>query len=143
MNVANLLLIHVAATLCMVGVIWFVQLVHYPLFQFVGSSSFSTYEQINQSRTSWVVAPLMVTELVTAAALLFTDLSGPSREKAWIGTGLLFVIWMSTALLQVPLHRKLSAGFDARRIRLLIRSNWIRTVAWSARGLIALLLLRG
>ena len=143
MTVTHLLLIHAAATLCMVGVIWFVQLVHYPLFQCVGSSSFSSYEQKNQRRTSWVVVPLMVTELVTAAALLFTELSGPSRAIAWIGTGLLLVIWISTALLQLPLHRKLSAGFDARRVRLLIGSNWIRTVAWSARGLIALLLLQG
>ena len=143
MSVAYLLLIHAAATLPMVGLIWFVQLVHYPLFQFVGSSSFSSYEQRNQRRTSWVVVPLMMTELVTAAALLFADLSAPSRAKAWFGAGLLLVIWVSTALLQVPLHRKLSAGFDARRVQLLIGSNWIRTVAWSVRGLIALLLLKG
>ena len=88
----------------------------------------------------WVVRCVL---LAMAAALLVADLSAPSRAKAWFGAGLLLVIWVSTALLQVPLHRKLSAGFDARRVQLLIGSNWIRTVAWSVRGLIALLLLKG
>ena len=143
MNVTNLLLVHAAATLCMVGLIWFVQVVHYPLFAHVGPSSFSSYERKHQLLTSWVVVPLMVTEFVTAAALLFAGLSGPSRARAWVGAGLLLIIWTSTARLQVPLHRKLSTGFDATRIRQLTRSNWIRTVAWSARGLVALQLLKG
>ena len=40
----TLLLIHVAATLAMSGVIWFIQIVHYPLLTLVGAAGFTTYE---------------------------------------------------------------------------------------------------
>ena len=64
------LLLQVAATLALVGLIWFVQVVHYPLFAKVGSSSFADYEQSHQRRTTLVVAPLMLVEAATAIALL-------------------------------------------------------------------------
>lgn len=38
-----LLPVHLAATFYMVGVIWFVQIVHYPLLEKVGTDRFSTY----------------------------------------------------------------------------------------------------
>lgn len=142
MTLQNLILIHAAATLSMVGLIWFVQLVHYPLFHTVGTGTFTLYEQEHQQRTSWVVVPLMLTEAAATAALLFTDLSSSDRIGAWIGAALLVVIWTSTAFVQVPLHRSLAAAFDPLRARQLVDSNWIRTVAWSARGLIAVLLLK-
>ncbi len=38
-------LAHITATLYMTGLIWFVQIVHYPLFARVGNAEFSAYEQ--------------------------------------------------------------------------------------------------
>ena len=55
--------------------------------------------------------------------------------------GLLAVIWLSTALIQVPLHQRLGGGFDAEVHSRLVTSNWIRTVAWTLRGLLAVHLL--
>ena len=55
---AFVLYLHAASTLSMVGLIWFVQVVHYPLFARV-EQGFIAYEQIHQQRTTWVVAPLM------------------------------------------------------------------------------------
>ena len=40
----SLLLIHLAATWALVGLIWFVQLVHYPLFSAVAPERFATFE---------------------------------------------------------------------------------------------------
>jgi hypothetical protein len=54
---------------------------------------------------------------------------------------LIGVIWCSTAWLQVPCHNRLAAGFDAACCRSLCRGNWIRTIAWSVRGVIVLLML--
>ena len=142
MNLNSLLLLHTAATLTMVGLIWFVQLVHYPLFQAVGKAAFSDYEQAHQQRTTWVVAPLMLVEVLTSFLLLGAGLEGADRVAAWTGFALLVVIWTSTALVQVPLHQHLTAGFDPTRARQLVESNWIRTLAWSARGGIALWLLK-
>ena len=57
-----ILLLQAAATLPMVGLIWFVQIVHYPLFGEVGHDRFADYERNHQNRTTLVVAPLMLVE---------------------------------------------------------------------------------
>ncbi len=136
-----LLLLHCAATLAMVGLIWFVQVVHYPLFSSVGQSPFPEYERLHQKRTTLVVAPLMLIEALTATLILTTDLSPSARDLAWIGWVLLLLIWLSTAFLQVPLHRRLAEGYDPLAVRRLVRTNWSRTIAWTVRGFIAVLLL--
>lgn len=59
-------IVHLAATLSMVGLIWFVQIVHYPLFAYVGAEKFIAYEAAHARLTTWVVAPPMLTEALTA-----------------------------------------------------------------------------
>ena len=51
---------------------------------------------------------------------------------------LLAVVWISTFAVQVPLHRRLAEGYDAARHRRLVLSNWIRTLAWTARAVLVL-----
>jgi hypothetical protein len=131
-----LLMVHAAATLHMTGVIWFVQIVHYPLFSRVGQAGFAEYEREHVRRTGWVVAGPMLAELVSAVAVVWIV----GGRLAWIGLILVGVIWMSTWLVQVPAHRRLEAGFDAAAHRRLTRSNWVRAAAWTARSVIALTL---
>ena len=135
------LILHGAATLAMVGLIWFVQIVHYPLFAKVGRRHFAEYEWLHQARTAQVVGPLMLTEALTATLLLASDLTPTARNLAWLGMALLVLIWLSTVFLQVPLHRSLLAGYDSRSAARLVSSNWLRTIAWTLRGFIALMLL--
>ena len=132
-------MVHLAATLLMTGLIWFVQVVHYPLFAKVGAG-FSVFELEHARRTGWVVGPLMVIELASAGWLLWHPPSGSSRALPLLGLGLLAVIWTSTAFLQVPCHRVLGRGFDAQVHSRLVRSNWIRTAAWTGRSMIAVAL---
>ena len=54
------------------------------------------------------------------------------------GLVLLTIIWASTLALQVPRHSRLQRGFHTASHRALVRSNWIRTAAWSARSLLVL-----
>ncbi len=135
-----LLSVHLATTLAMTGVIWFVQLVHYPLFRYASRPTFSDFADAHQRRTSWVVMPLMLTELASAVALVWW-VAPPARTPALVALVLLLVIWLSTFFVLVPLHRRLSRGFDARAARRLVGTNWIRTAAWSARAALALTLL--
>jgi hypothetical protein len=135
-----LLLLHAFSTLFLAGLIWFVQVVHYPLFPLADRSRFETFAADHRRRTTLVVAPLMLLELTSASAIALAPPAG-SAGMAWLGWGLLVVIWLSTALLQVPRHRLLSAGFDEAVARSLVSTNWIRTIGWSGRGIIALLLL--
>ena len=139
----TLLLIQFTATALMTGIIWFVQIVHYPLFGKVPAGGFTDYEQSHTVRTGVVVAPLMLLELATAASLplLHTPLSFTPIYLAALGC--LALIWASTFLIQVPLHGLLEKRHDATAIRRLVATNWIRTVLWSVRlGLLALILLR-
>ena len=135
------LLLHAGVTLVMVGVIWFVQVVHYPLFDLASERRFGRFAAEHQRRTSFVVVPLMLTEAATAVALLVAPPPGLGRELPVLGLFLLAAIWLSTALLQVPVHRRLSDGRDIAAIRRLVTSNWLRTAAWTARGVLALFLL--
>ena len=70
------LLIQDAATLFMVGLIWFVQIVHYPLFSRVGEEAFQRYETDHQRLTTWVVGPPMLAEFATAILLVWCRPSG-------------------------------------------------------------------
>jgi hypothetical protein len=132
------LAIHAFATVALCGLIWFVQVVHYPLLAHVGRDVFVQYEARHIRLTTAVVAPFMLAEAATAAWLLFTPI-----PRAWSGAGilLLLVVWISTASFQVPCHRRLEQGQDLGVIRRLVATNWIRTVAWTARSGIALWLL--
>jgi hypothetical protein len=136
-----LLLAHAAATLFMVGVIWFVQVVHYPLFARVGTPDFSGYSTRHTTLTGLVVGPPMILEAGTAVALVVWTPPGISVSLVWTGLLLVAGIWISTALLQAPRHTTLGRGFDPAAHRFLVTSNWLRTVLWSLRGLVVLCIL--
>jgi hypothetical protein len=139
-----LLVGHAAATWAMVGLIWFVQVVHYPLFGRVGADAFPAYEREHQRRTTWVVMVLMPVELVTGIALVWVRPEGVAPAAVLAGMGLLAVVWVSTGLWQAPLHGRLGGGYDAVLAGRLVASNWLRTAAWSLRGvLVAAMLLAG
>ncbi len=134
MTAAAVTLGHAGATLAMTGLIWFVQIVHYPLFSYAAGPSFPEFARHHQRRTGWIVGPLMLGEAATALLLLLHRIDG------WTLTGaaLLGIAWLSTALLQIPRHRRLAAGFDPATGQSLVRTNWVRTAAWTARAAIAL-----
>jgi hypothetical protein len=136
--VSTLLLVHAGATLGMTGVIWFVQIVQYPLMARVGPDEFVGFHAMHTRRTGWVVGPLMLVEVACALGIALLLPVGVHPPAAWAGVGLLAVIWLSTALVQVPQHRRLSAGFDPALVARLVRGNWLRTVAWSLRAGLAL-----
>jgi hypothetical protein len=118
----------------MTGLIWFVQVVHYPLFAAVGREQFAQYEQAHAALTTYVVGPVMLLELGTAILLAYLRPGAAS----YIGLALLAVIWASTAFLQVPKHNALQHGFDAETHAALVKTNWIRTVCWTARSALCL-----
>ncbi len=139
----ELRVVHALATLPLAGLIWTVQLVHYPLFEQVGEEAWPAYHRRHCARMSWLVGPLMAVEAL-AAALLLTDAwqRGDRAALETAGALLVLVHGASTAFVQMPLHAALGRGFDRRRIALLVSTNWVRTLAWSARAWIAVELLR-
>lgn len=125
-----LLLLHLVGTFGMTGLIWFVQVVHYPMLARFPVADFGETARIHCDRTGFVVAPLMLGEAATGVLLWISGLRDPLfLASLWLLLG----IWASTALIQVPLHRRLLAGWDPGAHARLTRTNWIRTVGWTAR----------
>lgn len=139
--VQALALAHAVSTGLMAGLVWFVQVVHYPLFASVGEEKFKAYSAAHQSRTTLIVAPLMLIEAASAIGLLllWPTEAGP-RTLAIASVVLLAAVWVSTFAVQVPMHAKLAGGFDSGVHRRLVATNWVRTLAWSARAVIATLM---
>jgi hypothetical protein len=128
-----LLLANLAATLFMTGVIWFVQVVHYPLFDAV-CGEFAAYHKRHSSLTTWVVGPPMLVEAATAALLIFFAPSSVAPGMLWTGLALVVVTWISTAALQVPCHNLLAKSFASPCHKRLVITNWLRTAAWTTRS---------
>lgn len=137
---STLLILNLGSTLFMTGLIWFVQVVHYPLFAQVPVGDFPLYESTHQRLTTFVVGPPMVLEGITSLAL-FLDATSPFPPLlTGIGCVLNAILICSTAFLQMPAHHSLAKKFTASAHSDLVRTNWIRTAGWSARSVLVLLL---
>lgn len=140
-------ILHIASTWMMIGIIWFVQLVQYPILSIVERESFITYEKSYCRKITPLVLTIMSIELITGGALCFFAggftlfLKPQSITTTHIGFLLLLLIWVSTLLIQSRLHGKLLKGFDVDIHRKLVSSNWIRTTLWSVRGYLVFTLL--
>ncbi|OAI56269.1 hypothetical protein AYO47_02230 [Planctomyces sp. SCGC AG-212-M04] len=136
MTVETVLLLHFLAAVVMTAVIWFVQVVQYPLFAKIGEAEFPAYAAEYQWRIGWIVIGPMLTEVFTAAALAVFH-PGIYKHPAFaIAAVLLAVVWASTFVGLVPLHQKLLQGKDLATIARLVKSNWLRTIAWTARAIL-------
>lgn len=131
----------------MVGLIWLIQLVHYPLFAGVGSSGWRVWHERHASQITPLVGVLMAVEGLSYLMLL-SEPMGTLGRRLFLASGVLLALHLcSTAFVQVPLHGKLGAGHDEATIAQLVRTNWIRTFAWTGRGVLVawlmVLVLRG
>jgi hypothetical protein len=133
------LTLHASSTWAMFGLIWFVQVVHYPLFVFA-RADFTAFETQHRSLTGIVVAPLMLLELSTATLLLF-PFFGIELFVRWLSFALLVAVWLSTFFFQVPMHSLLNYGYFASAHKRLVTTNWARTAGWSLRAVLAAIML--
>lgn len=132
----TIFLINLVSTWFLVGLIWTIQVVHYPLFSQVGGDRFVAYEASHARLITFVVGPAMLIEAATTVLLVAARPPAIPAWVVWTGLILLGVVWLSTAVIQVPAHARLADGFDATVHQRLVGSNWIRTVAWSLRGVL-------
>ena len=133
------LLLNAFSTFAMTGLIWFVQVVHYPLFRAVGASGYPAYQEQHMRLTTLVAGPLMLLEAATSLWLVVDRPAHVSPSRAWVGLALLAVAWLATAFLSVPCHEALRLGFDRSAHAALVATNWIRTAAWTARSVLLVL----
>jgi len=130
--------IHAGATCFMAGLIWFVQVVHYPLLARVTGDGYGVYHAHHTRLTTRLVVPVMAVEGASAALLLALRPAQIPLEWLLAGIALAAANWLSTALVQVPAHGLLCRSFDPAIHRRLVHSNWLRTISWSIRSALSL-----
>lgn len=129
----------------MTGVIWIIQLVHYPSFRFVEFKQFFNFQKFHTSTITFIVGPVMVLEIFSALHLLIIN----DFSVFWMIQAIaLIIIWLCTAFLSVPLHTLLSQPHtsDAERLQIvqvLVRTNWPRTILWTFRSLLFIVYYKG
>ena len=126
----DLLMIHIVSTSIMVGVIWVIQLVHYPSFKYVKESDYIIFQKYHMRNISYIVFPVMFTELITALLIFF---SGEKSLFFVLSLICLFLIWVITGVLFTKFHSILQKGKDLKMIEKMINANWIRTLLWTLR----------
>ena len=126
-----MLIIHLIATSVMVGVIWIIQLVHYPSFHFIELKQYTTFQRFHMSRISYVVIPAMLTELFTL--ILFIISTDKVDSFISISGLLLILIWLMTAVFFSGAHQKLTLGYNKTIVDKLVKLNWGRTLLWTLR----------
>lgn len=130
------------ASAAMCGLIWFVQVVHYPLFARTDTTHSPDYPDENQRRTAPVVIPPMFVEAATATAIALSPPAAIGRPVALAGLAMVAALWLSTLLVQMPLHARLKHdGHSPKTVAALVQSNWARTILWSVRALLAIWML--
>jgi len=125
-----LFILNVFSTFFLTGLIWTIQVVHYPLFLLVGKNEFSLYHSSHSTRISWIVVPVMLIELISTFLNAFSNDFG-NKLLNYLGVFFVLVVWISTFLLSVPEHNILSGGWNKDSIQRLVTTNWIRTIAWT------------
>lgn len=134
------LIANLVASCVMTGVIWFVQHVHYPLLAQVEMGQAVAVAEEHQRRTGHVVALPMAVEGLTTLALLAQQSAGVTWFLPWIGAILLAVALGCTVFLSVPLHAKMATNPDALVGAKLVFTNWPRTIAWSLRAVVCVVM---
>ena len=129
-----MLILHLIATSVMVGVIWVIQLVHYPSFHFVELKQYTTFQRFHMARISYVVIPAMLTELFT---LILIVISMDQIDTLVLASAVLLIfIWLMTAVFFSGVHQKLTLGYDQTVVDKLVKLNWGRTLLWTLRLLL-------
>lgn len=127
----------VFASVGMFGVIWTIQVVHYPLMKQIPESAFKAYEAGHTARITFIVGPLMAVEGLCVLVLLAWPPDGIAWWLPAVGAIAEAVAIGTTAFVSAPLHGRLSEHRDPILLDRLVLTNWIRTAAWTARAIVA------
>ncbi len=134
----ELLLANFTTCLLMTGLIWTIQIVHYPSFHYIEKNEFSRFETFHCQRISYLVIPLMIIEIISSILLVAVSFDSVHILNLVLN----ILIWLATFFWSAPTHQKLNSGKESLQINFLIKSNWPRTILWSLRSLLLIKLIK-
>ena len=138
-----LLVLHLVVVCAYAGFQWTVRVLVYPQFAVVPPAAFAAYERAHQRRISFVVGPLFAAQAVTTGWLLADRPAGTPLALVLASAALYGALLLVTAVVAVPLHRRLDAGWDPAAHRRLLRVDALRVALATAGALVAVALVAG
>lgn len=128
--------IQVIADTAMVMLIWLVQTVIYPAFRSIEKSHFHEWHLKYMKTISRMVIPVMLVQGLTHG---IHTMYQPTALN-WTANVAIIFAWLVTFTYSVPCHTKLQHSGPVKEvIDRLIKTNWLRTIAWSVPFLINLM----
>jgi len=143
-NPVALGVVHLVATWFMVGLIWTIHVVHYPLFAYVGPNEYEAFQAEHVRRIGIVLLVPWAVEGLCILALLVVAMRSKSRAfllPTLLGAAAMGVVLIVSGFFSAPAHGMLADGFDAGVHADLMRADLIRTIAWTIRGGISIWML--
>ena len=110
---------------CLVVLIWLVQVIIYPAFAEIAPDRFVSWHAGYTRAVTWIVAPLMLGQVVLLAWLAVVR---PS-PRVLLAAAMVAVAWVATFALAVPAHEKLQViGLDRAVVArpAAFPSDWVR-----------------
>lgn len=129
--------IHLVASWFLVGLIWTIHTVHYPLFAEVGDATYIAFQAEHVERIGRLLLVPWAVEGVTAAIVLLVAIGARDRgllPPALIGAAAMGVVLVISGFWSAPAHGELADGFDAAVHDRLMTADLVRTLAWTVRG---------
>ena len=123
-----LIYISLFSNLIMVGVSLITHFVTYPSFKLIKSSLFSEFHKSYTNKMLFIVAPVMILELISSLFLVIFDVSDNNTEIGLLIS--LLLIWFLTFFIIVPIHNKLTVNYNKDLNQKLIKYNGLRTIFW-------------
>lgn len=119
------------------GLILVIHFVHYKSFNFIDIEKFVEFHKFHTKNISFLVIPLMIIEVVISIIICYFYFSILSL----INLSLVALIWITTFLLQVPSHNKLSTGKSITEIEKLVSGNVFRVYLWFFKAIVSTLII--
>ena len=124
----------------MVGLIWTIHTVHYPLFAHVGESTYVAFQSQHVDRIGKLLFLPWLTEGITLLAISVLVFFGNQRNlrlPAFLnGVGMAIALIIS-GFWSAPAHGDLADGFNAAVHDRLMTANLVRSLAWTLCGVCA------
>lgn len=118
---------HAFSVFALFGLIWTIQLVHYPMFQFIEAPHWPRFHRYHTRNITFIVFPLMVVELLTSLQLFLEEASFSHS----LALGLAVASWLLTIAVFIPLHNKVATRPIPGLLALLVKLNWLRVLVWT------------
>ena len=112
----------------MISVSLITHFVTYPSFKLIKSSLFSEFHKSYTNKMLFVVAPVMILELISSLFLVIFDVSDNNTEIGLLIS--LLLVWFLTFFVIVPIHNKLTVNYNKDLNQKLIKYNGLRTIFW-------------